>query len=191
MTRFSKFLLQVSPRTTPVSLSPQVTTPTPEFRDLYVGFCKEPPDSAVNWILILYLKGHSYGTWWHTLPTHDNDYELRKENSKSINHPSIVSKQWVANIPVSELAHVEHMMLHDIPMQHSQRWVIAVLVALERFKGLLGPFVVKDIIVISYCISVLNELPVVYLSYAQVEVETSFGFDPTHHQDQLKRTPNP
>ena len=141
MTRFSKLLLQVSPRTIPLPLSPLVTTPSPESRDLYVGFCKDNPDSAAwgtHWICILDHKGRSSSTWWHTLPTHDNDYELRKENSKDFNHPSIVLKQWVANIPVCELAHIEYMMMHDVPMKHSQRWVVAVLVALER-KFLVPP----------------------------------------------------
>lgn len=141
MSHFSKRLLKVSPRTVPQPLSPLVTTPSPESRDLYVGFCKDTPDSAargIHWILIFSQRGRSYGTWWHTLPTHDNDYELRKENSKDLDHPSILSKQWVANIPVSELAHVECMMMHDVPMQHSQRWVVAVLVALER-KSLVPP----------------------------------------------------
>ncbi|KAJ5665777.1 uncharacterized protein N7477_008225 [Penicillium maclennaniae] len=108
---------------------------------LYVGFCKENTESDVSgthWLLILDPLGRSNGTWWHTLPTHDNDYELRKENTKNLDHSSIVLKQWVADIPVCELGHVQYMMMHDVPMQHSQRWVVAVLVALER-KFLVPP----------------------------------------------------
>jgi len=121
--------------------SPPPSPQSTETYDIYVAFCTETAASAIwgtHWMIILVPRFSPTGTWWYTLPIRNREYDLRKETNKDIYHPCIVSRHWIANIPVSEVGDVKFMMMHDVPTQHTQRWVVSVLIGLER-KCLVAP----------------------------------------------------